>query len=70
MKYKQSIIIDNIYLNLDRYYYETDEMFFYRVYFIIDYIKTKNNKKIDEIIGLSKLAMYKKFYKSDYNLSA
>jgi hypothetical protein len=72
MKQKQSVIIDNIYLNLDRYTYESDEMFYFRVNYIINNIKENIEKnifdKIDlfEIIGLSMIEMNKFFNKSVY----
>lgn len=80
MKQKQSICIDNIYLNIDRYTYESDEMFYYRVNFIINSIKNimqennknKKNNVLDnlnlfDIIGLSMIEMNKFFNKTNYN---
>lgn len=59
MKSKSLIIINNNLLYIDRYFYESDEMFYYRIKYIID--NKKNNKNIDELIGLSMIEMNNKF---------
>jgi len=65
MKSKSFIIINNYILNIDRYYYESDEMFYYRLKYIIDnYINIKN---MNELIGLSILEMNKKFNNTLYD---
>lgn len=65
MKSKSFVIINGYIINIDRYYYESDEMFYYRLKYIIDnytYIQ-----KFDELIGLSISEMNKKFNKSLYD---
>ena len=70
MKENQAVIIDNFYINISRYYYESDEMFYFRIYYIIDEIKkNKNIKKdlnLDELIGLSMIEMNKYFKNTIY----
>lgn len=62
MKTKEYIIINNNLLCIDRYYYESDEMFYFRIKFIIDILNDNNNiNKLDDIIGLSKIKQEKKF---------
>ncbi len=64
MKEKKYIIIDNNLLKIDRYYYESDEMFYFRIKFILDnYNKLCN---LDDLIGLSKIEQEKKFNKCGY----
>jgi len=70
MKHLQSVIIDNIYLNINRYDYESDEMFYFRIYYIIDEIKKNKNLKknynLNDIIGLSMIEMNKNFNNTIY----
>jgi hypothetical protein len=62
MKDKEYIIINNKLLYIDRFYYESDEMFYFRINFIIDiFNKNKNIDNFDTIIGLSKIEQEKKF---------
>jgi len=64
MKSKSFVIINNYILNIDRYYYESDEMFYYRLKYIIDNYTFVQN--VDELIGLSLLEMNKKFNNTTY----
>ena len=59
MKEKKYVIINNILIKIDRYYYESDEMFYFRIKYILD----NYNKNIDlhMLIGQSKLEQEKKF---------
>lgn len=67
MKEKEYIIINNKLLSINRYYYESDEMFYFRINFIIDIINKNNNlNNLDNIIGLSKIEQEKKFNKCLY----
>lgn len=66
MLQSQSVVIDNIYLNINRYDYESDEMFYFRVKYIID---NYNKIDLDKLIGLSKIEQQKKFNECDYDLS-
>ena len=68
MKSKSLIIINNNLLYIDRYFYESDEMFYYRIKYIID--NKKNNKNIDELIGLSMIEMNNKFNLTIYQNSS
>ena len=62
MKEKEYIMINNILLAIDRYYYESDEMFYFRINFIIEIFNKNNNlDDLDRIIGLSKIEQEKKF---------
>ena len=62
MKTKEFIIINNNLLCIDRYYYESDEMFYFRINFIIEIFNKNNNlDDLDRIIGLSKIEQEKKF---------
>ena len=67
MKEYKYIIINNNLIKLKRYYYESDEMFYFRIKFILDNYK-KNNKfnDLDNLIGLSKIEQEKKFNKCFY----
>jgi len=65
MKSKSFVIINGYIINIDRYYYESDEMFYYRLKYIIDNYIYKQN--LDELIGLSILEMNKKFNKTLYD---
>lgn len=65
MKSKSCVIINDYIINIDRYYYESDEMFYYRLKYIIDNYTYIQN--FDELIGLSILEMNKKFNKSLYD---
>ena len=70
MSQYESVVIDNIYLNIKRYEYESDEMFYFRIYYIINEIKKNRilNKEdnLDNIIGLSMIEMNKHFKKTNY----
>lgn len=67
MKEKEYITINNKLLAIDRYYYESDEMFYFRINFIIDIFNKNNNlDDLDNIIGLSKIEQEKKFNKCLY----
>jgi hypothetical protein len=68
MKSKSIIIINNNLLYIDRYFYESDEMFYYRIKYILN--NYKNNKNIDDLIGLSMIEMNKKFNKTIYQNSS
>jgi hypothetical protein len=59
MKQKTIAIINDKLIIIDRYYYESDEMFYFRLKYIID----NYNEKIDleDLIGLSKIEQEKKF---------
>jgi hypothetical protein len=67
MKSKTFVILNDYVINIDRYYYESDEMFYYRLKYIIDNYLKKNNKNIEELIGISLLEMHKKFNKTLYD---
>ena len=51
-------------LCIDKYYYESDEMFYFRVKYIID--NYKNNCNLINLIGLSKLEQEKKYNMCSY----
>lgn len=64
MKQKTIAIINDKLIIIDRYYYESDEMFYFRLKYIIDNYNEKiYNEKIDfeDLIGLSKIEQEKKF---------
>jgi len=54
MKDKQLVIYGNFMFLLDRYIYESDEMFYFRINYIYNNIKNYKQNNIDELIGLSK----------------
>jgi len=70
MKEKEYITVNNKLLCIDRYYYESEEMFYFRINFIIDVFNKNNNLNylddLDNIIGLSKIEQEKKFNKCLY----
>ena len=67
MKEKEYITINNKLVAIDRYYYESDEMFYFRINFIINIFNKNNNlDDLDNIIGLSKIEQEKKFNKCLY----
>jgi len=56
IKSKSFVIINGYIINIDRYYYESDEMFYFRINFIIEIFNKNNNlDDLDIIIGLSKI---------------
>ena len=59
MKEKKYVVINNLLIVIDRYYYESDEMFYFRIKYIID--NYKNNINLENLIGLSKIEQEKKF---------
>jgi hypothetical protein len=80
MKYKQFIIYYSKILYIDRYIYESDEMFYFRINYIYNKINEINSNEINsnklninDIIGLSMIEMNKKFlncnYLPEFNLS-
>ena len=67
MKEKKYIIINNILIKIDRYYYESDEMFYFRIKFIIDnYHNFDKYVNIDNLIGQSKIEQEIKFNNCKY----
>ena len=66
MKEKKIMVYGNYIIYLDRYIYESDEMFYFRINYIYNNISTYNNNNIDDLIGLSKLESQKKFNNCDY----
>jgi hypothetical protein len=66
MKHKQLIIYGNFMFLLDRYIYESDEMFYFRVNYIYNNITKYKKNNIDELIGLSKLESQKYFNNCSY----
>jgi len=65
MKSTSFVIINDYVIKIDRYYYESDEMFYYRVKYIIDNYSTKI-ENINDLIGLSLIEMHKKFNNTIY----
>ena len=67
MKEQTMIIYGNYILYIDRYIYESDEMFYFRINYIYNNInKFNNNDNFDKLIGLSKLECQKKFNNCEY----
>ena len=66
MKQKQLVVYGNFMFLLDRYIYESEEMFYFRVNYIYNHIKEYKKNNIDELIGLSKLESPKYFNYCDY----
>lgn len=68
MKEKQLIIYDSFIIYIDRYIYESDEMFYFRINYIYNIIsKNKNEKeKIEKIIEDSMIEMNMKFLNCIY----
>ena len=67
MKEKILTIIYDKLIYIDRYYYESDEMFYFRLKYIID--NYNNTIDLDKLIGISKLEQQKIFNECDYYLS-
>ena len=64
MKQKQLIIYDSFIIYIDRYIYETDEMFYFRINYIYNNISKNKNEKIEnieKIIADSMIEMNMKF---------
>ena len=71
MKNKQIYIIDNLMINIYRYFYESDEMFSFRInYIYLKYEQYKNENKIksnninqiiNDIINASMIESNKKY---------
>ena len=66
MKDKQLVIYGNFMFLLDRYIYESDEMFYFRINYIYNNINNYKQSNIDELIGLSKLESQKYFNNCSY----
>jgi hypothetical protein len=66
MKDKQLVIYGNFMFLLDRYIYESDEMFYFRINYIYSNITKYKQNNIDELIGLSKIESQKYFNNCDY----
>jgi hypothetical protein len=64
MKSKEFVIYNSVLFLIDRYIYESDEMFYFRINYIHNNLKNKN---IDELIGLSMIEMNKKFLQCEYS---
>lgn len=64
MKEKQLVIYNNKLIYIDRYVYESDEMFYFRINYI--YNKLSQNNTIDDLIGESMIEMNKKFLNCSY----
>jgi hypothetical protein len=64
MKNKELIIYDSKLIYIDRYIYESDEMFYFRINYIHNNLKNIDN--IDKVIGESMIEMHKKFLLCDY----
>ncbi len=67
MKTTETIIYDNYLFTLDRYIYESDEVFYFRVNYIYKQMKSNNNLDFDNLVGLSKLEAEKYFNNCEYN---
>jgi hypothetical protein len=67
MKQKQLIIYDSFIIYIDRYIYESDEMFYFRINYIYNNI-TKNEKieNIEKIIADSMIEMNMKFLNCNF----
>jgi hypothetical protein len=68
MKEKTFATINGKIIYIDRYYYESDEMFYFRLKYIID--NYNDNINLDKLIGLSKIEQQKKFNDCEYDLSS
>lgn len=67
MKHKQLVVYGNFMFLIDRYIYESEEMFYFRINYIYNNIKNYKKNNIDELIGLSKLESQKYFNNCKYN---
>jgi len=66
MKHTQLVIYGNFMFLIDRYIYESEEMFYFRINYIYRNIKNYKQSNIDELIGLSKLESQKYFNNCGY----
>jgi hypothetical protein len=66
MKEKQLIIYDSIIIYIDRYIYESDEMFYFRVNYIYNNLNNNLNKNKEKVIGDSLIEMNMKFLNCSY----
>ena len=68
MKEKQLVIYDSMIIYIDRYIYESDEMFYFRINYIYNNLNKNNlNKKnIEKFIGESLIEMNMKFLNCSY----
>ncbi len=66
MKDKQLVVYGNFMFLIDRYIYESEEMFYFRINYIYNNITKYKQSNIDELIGLSKLESQKYFNNCDY----
>ncbi len=65
MKEKQLVIYNSRIIFIDRYIYESDEMFYFRINYI--YNKLKKDTNIEELIGLSMIELNKKFLNCEFS---
>jgi hypothetical protein len=66
MKQKQLVIYGNFMFLIERYIYESEEMFYFRINYIYNNITKYKQNNIDELIGLSKIESQKYFNNCDY----
>ena len=66
MKTKEFYIIDNLIINIDRYFYESNEMYTFRINYIYNEYKKKENKSIENIIYDSIIKANIKYNKVSY----
>ena len=68
MKEKQLIIYDSLIIYIDRYIYESDEMFYFRINYIYNKLNKLNKQieKIEKIIEDSMIEMNIKFLNCVY----
>jgi len=67
MKDKQIVIYGSKIIYIDRYIYESDEMFYFRINYIYNELNNTSGKgNYEEIIGMSMIESNKRFLKCLY----
>ncbi len=64
MKQIQTVLIGNTFMNIERYIYESEEMFYCRIHFIRKNYTSETN--LENLIALSKIHLNKTFLNCVY----
>jgi hypothetical protein len=64
MKQIQTVLIGNTFMNIERYIYESEEMFYCRIHFIRKKYTSETN--LENLISLSKIHLNKTFLNCVY----
>jgi len=66
MKEQKLILYNDKIFYIDRYIYESEEMFYFRINYIYYLLQEQKKISFEDMIGLSKIELEKKFKHCDY----